>query len=127
VHRGDADDLAGRAGQLRSHTPAQELADRFPRAQELTGQVDVDHLPPLRERHLVQRGVDLQPGVVDQDVHRAEGVARLAEQRLHLRFVAHVALDGDGAPTLGFNLFDDGKCTVVAGDVVHHHRRAGLR
>ena len=39
---------------------------------------------PLRERHLVERRVLLQAGVVDEDVDRAELARHALEHRLHL-------------------------------------------
>ena len=54
------------------HDPAaQELAHGRPRAQELAGEVNADDFVPLGQRHVLEGGVVLQPGVVDEDVHRA--------------------------------------------------------
>jgi hypothetical protein len=38
----------------------------------------------LLQAHLLKCGVLLQPGVIDQDIDRAEALHRLAEHRLHL-------------------------------------------
>ena len=96
VHRRQADDLAQRARKLRLRAAAPELAHRLARTQKLPGQVDVDDLAPLRQRHVVQRGVLLQPGVVDDDVDAAELGHRALEHDLHLVFVADVGVHRDG-------------------------------
>ena len=57
-----------------------ELPHRLLRADELPGQVDADHLVPLRERHVGERRVALDPGVRDDDVDAAEALARRVEQ-----------------------------------------------
>ena len=83
-------------GDLRLDSAAPELAHCFARAQELAGEVHVEHELPVLQAHLVQRRIALQPGVVHQDVDAAPGVDRLLEHGLHLVLFAHVGVDGDG-------------------------------
>ena len=77
--------LPSRATATAVHLAVHELAHRLARAQELAGEVHTDDEVPVRERHVVNVGVALQAGVVDQDVQRPEGVDHLLEHRLHLR------------------------------------------
>jgi hypothetical protein len=68
---------------------------------------DVEHLLPLLERHLLERHVALQPGVVDQDVERAEALERLREHPLDVRSPGDVALDRERLAASGLDLADD--------------------
>jgi hypothetical protein len=77
-------------------------------------QVHVQHQPEVVERHLRERLVAQDAGVVDEDVHPPPGVHGAVDHRLHRRRVAHV-----GAV--------DHRLTPVAQDLVDHRarRRAG--
>ena len=55
------------ARRLRLHLPERRL-----RAQERAGQVDVDDVPPLLERQVLERAADADAGVVEQQVDAAE-------------------------------------------------------
>src|SRR3546814_2576312 len=55
-----------------SDLPVQELPDRLAAAQEHPREVDVDHLAPLLQGHVAERGAALDAGVADQDVDRPE-------------------------------------------------------
>jgi len=54
------------------HAAAQKFPHRGARAQELAGQVDAEHLVPLRQGHFVKRRVALQAGIGDENVDGAE-------------------------------------------------------
>jgi hypothetical protein len=71
VHRAHAVDFSRRARNFRPHSSTLKLAHRFARAEELAGKIHVDNLLRLRQRHLVNWRVLLQPGVVDDDVNGA--------------------------------------------------------
>src|SRR3954465_15231566 len=92
VYRAHAQDLARRARDRGDDAAALELAHGFPGAEELAGEVDRDDLVPLRERHLVESRVALQPCIVDEDLPRAERLEGAAE---HVR---DLGLDGDVGP-----------------------------
>src|SRR5262249_7995848 len=79
------------AGDFRAYAAAHEFAHGFTRAQELSGEIDGQHLVPLRERELVERGILLQARVVDQDVHGAELFQHRAEHRAHLSLIRHIS------------------------------------
>src|SRR5919106_1294399 len=125
VHRADADDLAGGAGDLGAHAAALELLDRLAGAQELAGEVDPDHRVPLLERHLLEGRVLLQAGVVDQDVDRAEFSQHLGKHRLDLVLLADVSLMGVGVAALVADLGHDLLGRLALGGVVDHHVGAG--
>lgn len=78
VHRGEADDLAGGAGSLRYHTPAQEFLCGLAGGEELPDEVDAEHLFPVFQRHVDERRMPLQIGVIDQDVDASVDQARCA-------------------------------------------------
>ena len=84
----DARDHHDRAVRLVGAHDARGLA----RAQEGPGQVDLDHLLPLLERHVDEQEGLLDAGVVDQQVEPAERLAGLGEAALHLGLVADVHL-----------------------------------
>src|SRR6185437_15464059 len=65
------------------------------RAQELAGEVHVEHAAPCRERHLRHRGIGLDAGVRDQDVDAPEGGDAALEHAPHLLLAGDVALHGD--------------------------------
>src|SRR3546814_20924070 len=64
--------LAHRPRHLGLPPPVQELPDRLAAAQEHPREVDVDHLAPLLQGHVAERGAALDAGVADQDVDRPE-------------------------------------------------------
>src|SRR5690606_178861 len=87
VDGADVDDLAVllRAEQRR------DRADHVDRA----GQVRLDDLAPLLIRHAPQRAVPADPGVVDQDVQRAEALPGAAHEAFHGARIPHVALGAE--------------------------------
>ena len=90
VDRTDANDLARRDRYPAVDLPTHELAGGFARAQELTSQIDGQHRVPLVERHVDQRSVALQPGIVDENVHRPKSPDGHAEQVLYFRFLCNI-------------------------------------
>ena len=127
MHRADADDLAGGAGHLGLHAAALELAHRLARAEELAGQIDGDHLVPLRQRHLFERRVLLQPGVVDEDVDGAELPSHPVEHLPHVVLVGDIAAVGVAlAAAAALHLLDHRLGVGGPADVVDHHVGAGM-
>src|SRR5262249_13992979 len=84
VHRAHEYDLAGRARSLRDDVALQKVAYGLASAQELARQVDADDRVPLRKSHFMEWGVALKPGIVDEDVDRAELFQHAAEHLLDL-------------------------------------------
>src|SRR5271166_4834438 len=120
VDGGDADDLPGGARYLLAHAAALELAHRLAGAQELAGQVHVDHLLPLGEAHLVQGRVLLDASVVDQDVDGAELLARPVEHGLNVDLAAHVRAVDRRLRAAAPDLLGDGLGVLGARNIVHH-------
>src|SRR5690606_20545515 len=87
VDGADVDDLAV---LLR----AEQRGDRADHV-ERAGQVRLDDVAPLLVRHAPQRAVPADPGVVDQDVQRAEALPGAAHEALHGTGIAHVALGAE--------------------------------
>src|ERR671918_1482500 len=125
VHRADADDLAGGAGDLGPHAAALELLNRLAGAEELAGEVDADHGVPGVERHLLEARVLLQAGVADQDVDRAELIEHRGEHRLALVLLADVGPVGIGVAAFVADLGDHLLGRLALGGVVDHHVGAG--
>ncbi len=82
---GDVDDAA--EARLEHRRQPRAAAD------EDTAQVDRDHLVPHLRRHVADVAFGDDPGVVDQDLHRSELVARDAEHLFHASFVTDVGPD----------------------------------
>src|SRR5919106_1008021 len=125
VHRAHADDLASGAGDLLAHAAPLELAHRLAAAQELAGQVDVDHRVPVLQRHLIEGSIFLQAGVCDQDVNRAERIAHPGEHGLDLILLGHVCLDRDGVAAFLLDRADDLPGLLLTGAVVDDDVGAG--
>jgi hypothetical protein len=96
VHRGDVDDLAA------AIAPPHELAA----AEERAVEVDLDHPVEVRRGGLGERGLlDVGgPGVVDQDVGRAQRLGDAVEQGRHRRLVGLVQAGHEGPATAGLDL-----------------------
>jgi hypothetical protein len=67
-------------------------------AVEDTGQVHVDHEPPVLGRQLGQRSDLRHTGIVDDDVEPAELADGALDQGVHLGVARHVGGDHDGPP-----------------------------
>ena len=59
---------------------------------------DVDHRVEVALRHVPERGVRLDAGVVDEHVETAERLGAFGDQPLHVGDVAEVGLDAGAAP-----------------------------
>ena len=126
VHRAHADDLAGGARHRRHDAAAHELAHRRPRAQELTGQIDADDGVPLRQGHLLKRGVPLQSGVVDQDIDRTEPFDHVAEHVLDLVLLGDISLVRVGIGARPADRVDHRLRAIFASHVINHDIGTGL-
>ncbi len=60
MDRAHVNDIAGGAGHIESRALLGKLAQGRPGAQELAGQVDLDHLVPVLQGHVDGSGVTLQ-------------------------------------------------------------------
>jgi hypothetical protein len=94
------------------------------RAQEGSGQVDRDDLLPLLQRHVDELEGLLDPGVVDQQVEPAEGLADLGEAALDVGLDRDVHLDGHRAPAGGLDGSDHRAAVVDLAAVVDGDRGA---
>ena len=95
--------------------------------EELAGQdTDIHHPVPLRQRHLLESGVLLQPGIVDEDVDGAELPAHPVEHLSHVVFAGDVAAMCVAAGAASPDLVDDRLRLGIVFDVVHHHIGAGM-
>ena len=63
-------------------------------------EVDLDHLVPVFDGELPQRAVDVDPGVVDQDVNPVVFLHRPIYELLGLLRVGNVSLNRDGLPAV---------------------------
>ncbi len=115
---GDHDD---RPGALLDH-PRED----GPAAEESAGQVDVDHLPPLLDRHLRHPVLRHHAGVVDQGVELAETLDHRRDHRLHLALVADVGRERLRLPTGGVDRGDGGGGTFGAIEIADRDVGAGL-
>jgi hypothetical protein len=95
-------------------TSCTELMQRIlPAAHDTSGRT------PLREGHVAEGRIDLEPGVVDEDVDGSELLAHRVEHRPDFGLARNVGLDGKGMGAVGFDLRNDVFCFVRAADVVH--------
>jgi hypothetical protein len=88
------DDLAGGARHRRHDAPPHEFPHRRLGAEELTREVDVEHLAPFGQGHRREGGIGLQPGIGDQDVDGAHRADRGVEHGVYLILRGHVGLVG---------------------------------
>jgi hypothetical protein len=107
VHRANTDDFAGSARDLFSDALAFEVSYRLARAKELAAEVNPYHLVPLFHRHLIERRIPLDTGVIDDDVHLAELLFHSGEHRQDLILLADVGLKDKGAAATALNFCDD--------------------
>ena len=76
------------------------------RAQELAGQVDVDHRLPIGERHVPDRRGPLDAGIVDQDVKSAKAIERFGDHGVDLVFAGNIGCERDRVPSGISNILD---------------------
>ena len=105
-------------------TPRFRNSHGFAHAQKLAGQVHVDDFLPLGQRHISKSRIDLNAGISHQNVQGAEVLDGLAEHGLHLVFLAHVGLQGEGFAAGGGNVGHHGVGARGIADVVDDHRSA---
>ena len=86
----------------------------------MSGEIDANNLVPLRQRHVCERGVLLQTGVVDQHVDRAEGIDHFFEHGLHIGLVRDVSANRNRLDAARPHFGDNGLRRVVTGDVIDH-------
>ena len=86
LHRTDVDDLARPAGQL--------IPGDLPPDQEGAGQIRGQHAVPVVQADVEQRLPVLQPGVVHQDLDRADSGFDGCDSVLHLVGIGDVERDG---------------------------------
>src|SRR5207248_2391974 len=95
--------------------------DGGPHAVEGAAQVDRQHRLPGGRVGAAHQAVDVDPGVVDQDVDRAELGGGAGEQRLDLVHAAHVGRQENGSPSESAQFAHDvARDPLVPRDVVDH-------
>ena len=85
--------------------PLQHLAPRRLREQERACEIDVDHLLPLVERHLLRPRAPRDAGIVDEDIEATVARHRLVDDGLHVCRVGDVsdqAFDATAEPREAF-------------------------
>lgn len=87
-----ANDLSRRTGYRRHNSAPSKLGDGLTGAEELSRQVDGQHLVPLLQRHAADRGIPLEPGIRDQYVDRAELLAHALEHAPDIGLYRNVGL-----------------------------------
>ena len=80
----------------------------------------------MRQGHLAEGRIALQPGIVDQDVYSPELLNHVSEQARNLVFRRHIGLQRDGIDARAPNFLDYGIGCVIARNVVHDDVRARL-
>ena len=112
-----------------------EVRPRSPGDVEPAEQVHTLHRFPVRDRHLVERAVAQNSGVVDDAVHRAELVDRSLDQGLRPFFVGDVVVVCDRSAAGRADLAHDAVChsaactrsVPCATEVVDDHERSFTR
>jgi hypothetical protein len=91
------------------------------RAEERTGEVDVDHALPVGQLEFLEgHGRSVPAGVVDQEVEPAVGLADGGEQGLHRSRVGDVGGDGEAVVTGGPELAGEVVQRLWASPREHH-------
>src|SRR5207247_10893323 len=126
VNAAHANNFSGGATDLLADAAPLEFADGFARAEKLAGEVHVEHELPVGERHVLDPGVLLKTGVVDEDVNRAEFLDHLLEHGLNLVLLPHVRLVSiDSRPTT-HRFLHDGLGGFRTGDVIYDYIGASV-
>ena len=99
VVRPDVDDAPA---ALRPHR-----REDCPAHEERPVEHDLDDRPPAVRGELLRRAQEVTGGVVDEDVDAPEALERPLRDPLGLLGVAHVGLEGEGAPPQRLDLPDD--------------------
>jgi hypothetical protein len=102
----------------------EKAAYRLAHAQELAGQVDVEHGAPVLQAHVRDRGILLDPGIRDENVDASERLDEPVEHRAHLVIARYVGLERNGLAALIPDLADEIVGGARLGAVVHADRRA---
>jgi len=74
------------------------------RGQERAVQMDCEHLLPFAKRKLVDRLHDLNTGIADENVDRAEALKGCSNANFDSRFIADIHCDCHGATAGAINL-----------------------
>ena len=75
------------------------MRDQGPAEQKRAGDIRVHDLTPFVEREVGDRLAQVDPGIVDQDLHFAEFLHDILFNSAHLLFVCHVGLEHLGLST----------------------------
>ena len=116
-----ADDLAGGTGDRVDDAPPAKLTDGIAGAQELAGEVNGEHRVPLIQRHLVERCILLNAGVVNEDVDGSELFLHPSEHLPDVFFVRDVNLVAVRPDAQRTDLLDDFLRRLFARAPVDHH------
>ena len=78
------------------------------------------------KRHLIERRVRLESGVINQDVHRPKLVANGLEHFATSVFIRNVGAKRERGVAVAAQLIDHRLRFVFASDIIDAHRRAGM-
>ena len=126
MDRTHADDFSGRAGNLPVDPPPLEFPNRFPGAEKLAGEVDIDNLLPLLQGHLLEWGVPLDSGIIHQDIDGSEMVQGRVEHAHYIRFYRHIRLAGNGPGAAALYLAAYGLGRLRVGHIVDQNIGTGV-
>jgi len=108
LHRGDIDDLAT---PPRNHPSRHGLAH-----EERTGDIRFEQLTPAFDGEILERRPELHPGIVDQDVDRADFGLDLLDRAFRRHLLGHVEGETGGARNRGSSSFELGAVAPVQHD-----------
>jgi hypothetical protein len=114
------------AQEIRDDVALQKVAYGLASAQELARQVDADDRVPLRKSHFMEWDVALKPGIVDEDINRAELLQHAVEHLLYLLFLRDVRFVRVCFRSGSTDLAHHRVRVILAADIIHHHVGAGL-
>ncbi len=96
MHGADAEDFSGGAGQRGINALLLKKPHGLLAAQKRAGEVHIHHPLPLLEGEILKRGVELDAGVVHQDVQPAKLDHGSLKHAAHLLRIRHIRRHGDG-------------------------------
>jgi hypothetical protein len=76
---------------------------------------------------MLDLGIGLKPGIIDQDVKGAEMFGCCPEHSRHIILIADIAFQQKGAAPDGLDLLRQMASRIVIGDIIYRHIRSGSR
>lgn len=90
----------------------------------IPAKVNVDHTVPLLVVHLGEFRIDIQAGIVDEHIDRAQRIDHVLTQVVDAITISHIGLDCNGCSSFRLDLVDGLVCGLFRGPVVHSDVRA---